>query len=275
MKRKGAEQLKRYMADEDWLPYLNRTQSQTRLYKHLSCNGRTQPILHFSGWLIAITIFTNIPNKITAPLEYDYFPSRELSEKKQAKKIQGLVGADFEDKFAKAQSEKKAAAAQEWLALDAQRQTSHGQATSPKASITMSSRAPDSSSCAPLASSSRARAKTRARLLANIEDTSSVYENVTFEPTTEELDQLTGPSHRTGGHSGLSDSDIETGDLSIIEAQINDLKKDGKAKDSRMDKFQAQLTKIDVRSLRSEKRTQEILKLPGPKPSQTRRKPTK
>ena len=40
---------------------------------------------------------------------------------------------------------------------------------------------------------------------------------------------------------------------SDAQARINDLRKDGKAKDSRMDEFQAQLTKIDVRSLSNEK----------------------
>lgn len=54
---------------------------------------------------------------------------------------------------------------------------------------------------------------------------------------------------------------------SVAQARINDLRKDGKAKDSRMDEFQAQLTKIDVRSLSNEKRTQEILKQLGPQPS--------
>ncbi|KAJ4118926.1 hypothetical protein NW768_010667 [Fusarium equiseti] len=49
MHRKGAEELKRYITDEDWLQYLNQTQSQTRLYKRLTCNGRTRPILHFAG----------------------------------------------------------------------------------------------------------------------------------------------------------------------------------------------------------------------------------
>ena len=51
------------------------------------------------------------------------------------------------------------------------------------------------------------------------------------------------------------------------QAQINDLKKNYKAKDSRMDKFQAQLNKIGVRSLSNEKRIQKILKQLGPKHS--------
>ena len=40
-------------------------------------------------------------------------------------------------------------------------------------------------------------------------------------------------------------------------AQIDDLKKDGKARENRMDKFQAQFAKIDVRSLSNEERPRE------------------
>ena len=69
---------------------------------------------------------------------------------------------------------------------------------------------------------SRKSQKRRARIPENIEQTSSVYEYDTFEPTTGEFDQLTGPSHCTGGHSGLSDSAIETVDLSIIEVISDD-----------------------------------------------------
>ncbi|KAJ4025074.1 hypothetical protein NW752_002535 [Fusarium irregulare] len=54
---------------------------------------------------------------------------------------------------------------------------------------------------------------------------------------------------------------------SNAQARINDLKKNGKSKDSRMDKFQAQPTKIDVRTLSNEKRTQKIPKQLGPQPS--------
>ncbi|KAH7174443.1 uncharacterized protein B0J16DRAFT_404119 [Fusarium flagelliforme] len=203
--------------------------------------------------------------------EYNYFPSRELNQKKQAKKIQGLVGDDFEDKFAKAESEKKAAAAQEWLALDRplprlpaslihllvpvrprvpaalsshapiagySRQRKRNGSPSPSVkAIAASSRLKNShlsrkrkkgglnmpsEKAQRLNNSTRKSQKTQTRLPENIEDTSSVYEDSTFDPTTEEFDQLTSPSHRISGHSGLSDSESETVDLSIIEVSSDD-----------------------------------------------------
>ncbi|CAG7566217.1 unnamed protein product [Fusarium equiseti] len=73
-----------------------------------------------------------------------------------------------------------------------------------------------------LNNSTRQFQKTQARLPENMEDTSSVYEDNTFDPTTEEFDQLTSPSHRISGHSGLSDSQSDTVHLSIIEVSSND-----------------------------------------------------
>ena len=61
-------------------------------------------------------------------------------------------------------------------------------------------------------------------------------------------------------------ADMNTFSLNA-QARINDLKKNGKSKDKRMDKFQAQPTKIDVRSLSNEKRTQKIPKQLGPQHS--------
>jgi len=177
-------------------------------------------------------------------------------EKNQAKKFQGLVGADFEDKFAKAISGKKTAAAQEWLALDVWRWTSRVPASSSsRAPVALSSRARailssharttassrlinshlsrkrkkrglnmPSGKAQRLNNSTRRSQKTRARLPNNIEGTSSVYENEnsTFKPTTKEFDPLTSLSHCISGHSGLLDLESKTVNLPIIEVSSDD-----------------------------------------------------
>ncbi|RFN45311.1 hypothetical protein FIE12Z_10460 [Fusarium flagelliforme] len=253
MKRKGAEELKRYMTDEDWLPYLN--QSQTRLYKHLSCNGRTRPILHFAGWLIAITIFTSIPNKITAQETSQEDPrSSRRRFRRQIRK-----GGDAEHLTAGLRLPKRplprlpaslihllvpvrprvpAALSSHAPIAGYSRQRKRNGSPSPSVkAIAASSRLKNShlsrkrkkgglnmpsEKAQRLNNSTRKSQKTQTRLPENIEDTSSVYEDSTFDPTTEEFDQLTSPSHRISGHSGLSDSESETVDLSIIEVSSDD-----------------------------------------------------
>ncbi|GKU20331.1 unnamed protein product [Fusarium langsethiae] len=104
----GAQELRRYIMTEDWVSHIGKTKSQTRIYKHLTGNGRATLNLHFGGWLVANVLFNPLPDKIRNAMSFwwhedfpppdvtePFFPSKNVTESKQAKKIKGQTSEGF------------------------------------------------------------------------------------------------------------------------------------------------------------------------------------